>query len=65
MFEAKFPGSCDACDEDIKVGDVIHSHGTTGYAHVVCPDPVPVVERTPCADCFQVPAANGLCGCDE
>lgn len=66
---ARYSSPCEAdCGHRIQPGDLIRGAGDShadGYVHVVCPAPALEVARTPCVGCFQVPAANGSCGCDE
>lgn len=68
-FQARYSGPCAAdCGHWIQPGDLIRGAGdshTDGYVHAVCPADDLTVARTPCPRCFQVPAANGLCGCDS
>lgn len=62
---AQFNTLCGACEEWIRPGDDIQV-SPTGTTHADC-DPHVVVEnlKAPCDKCWQIPACNGLCGCDE
>lgn len=62
-FEAMYPGTCAVCDGAIKVGQLATFTVMDEIAHVICPEVAP--PKPPCDKCFMVPAANGLCGCDE
>ncbi len=68
-FEAKYPGLCGVCDDHIRVGErcqyLDEDSRAVGVSigHVTCR--APEVLPDPCARCFMVPAANGVCGCDE
>lgn len=38
-FEARYPGTCTACDGEIKVGDPITFAPFDDVVHVACPPP--------------------------
>lgn len=68
QFAARYDGRCHACNERIYAGDTA-TFDDDRLVHADCEraefrDPFKV-ERPPCGSCFMVPAANGLCGCDE
>lgn len=65
-FAARFRSGCLACGETIhEREDVKWADGNVIHADCLILDessrPVPPT----CPKCFMVPAANGLCGCDE
>lgn len=71
-FPAHYPGPCaHRCEHGIQPGDdILATAAWPGYVHArECPDPVLAddltVSRTPCGSCFQVPATNGACGCED
>lgn len=63
-FIARFPGLCGACGEPFGDGAFIRRY-VDGYAHDVCPDPIPEAQRDICPVCFTERAVNGRCMCDE
>jgi hypothetical protein len=59
---AAFEGECVDCGEDIEPGqDIRYDSDEDGWAHASHweKDTKPSV----CPKCFQIPAANGECGC--
>jgi hypothetical protein len=64
-FEARFAGTCEACDGRIKVGDVLtYRNQHDGPVHAACPDAVPSMFDAPvktplCQRCFTY--HNGEC----
>ena len=63
-FTAKYPGVCGACGEQFLVKDFIRRY-VKGYAHDVCPEPIPEAQRDICPVCFTERAANGRCMCHD
>lgn len=65
-FLARFQSRCLACEQAIHEGDPARWTEGREVVHAGCPEPADplTVERTPCPSCFQVPAANGTCGCE-
>ena len=67
---ARFRSRCAACDNPIEPGTDARASGDGGWLHADCDAPEPADARAPrptapaCGLCFQVPAANGVCGCD-
>ncbi|VXB83114.1 conserved hypothetical protein [Aeromicrobium sp. 9AM] len=59
---ARYSGECPECGERWSAGDLIRADEDKAWKHAVCPTPRPTA--APCASCFQIPAANGACGCD-
>lgn len=70
VFVARFTSRCAGCDEPIEPGDDARA-STSGWVHADCDPPEPAPARAPrpteppCDRCFQIPAANGACGCDS
>ncbi|HET7326978.1 MAG TPA: hypothetical protein VFJ14_06780 [Nocardioidaceae bacterium] len=62
IFEARYPGHCGVCDEPIRPG-TLATYEDDEIAHAICPEPVALPD--PCPRCFQIPASNGRCGCDD
>jgi len=70
VFTARFRSRCAACDETIEPGADARASGHGGWLHADCDQPEQAEHRprpTPpaCGRCFQIPAANGVCGCDS
>lgn len=73
VFTADYQGTCSGCDEPVIPGEDIRADGQGGYVHAddQCERVVtgtPHRDRPaaiPCSRCFQFPAANGTCGCDD
>lgn len=64
-FEAKYPGRCGVCDEQIRPGDSC-TYAEDVVVHEDCPAPAATRRQMPvCDQCFMETAANGKCGCDE
>lgn len=64
-FPARYRGRCVACDEWFAEGATVR-FTEEGIVHDDCAavrDPLQG-ERSPCDQCFTVPAVNGACGCD-
>jgi hypothetical protein len=76
-FEARYPGRCVSCEEMFAIGERIKYNASNQLAHEGCSDQIsePVMVRVMprgrtlsdrCQKgCFQIPAANGQCGCDS
>jgi hypothetical protein len=59
-FVAQYPGICDACEGDIKPGQMIQNsteaqRAGAPYEHVTCPE---LTLETPCAKCFLIHAGE-------
>lgn len=71
VFTARFRSRCADCDETIEPGTDARASGHGGWVHADCdpPEPTEVRPERPaapaCGRCFQLPAANGVCGCDS
>jgi hypothetical protein len=64
IVEAAFEGECVDCGEDINPGDSIrYDSDEDGWAHASHWEGQGPHKTTVCTTCFQVPAANGTCGC--
>jgi hypothetical protein len=70
-FKAKYDGWCSECGEPIREGDELEWGDEGRVVHAEClPDAQSVknarlgLDRPACPKCFQIPAANGQCGCD-
>lgn len=59
---AKYSGVCTQCDGAFSEGSYI-IRCLDGWAHDVCPDPIPEAQRDICPSCFTERAANGRCMC--
>jgi hypothetical protein len=63
-FAAQYPGTCDACESDIKPGQMIQNsteahRAWQSYEHVVCPEPTPdLTPEKPCPKCFLIHAGE-------
>lgn len=71
VFMAEYDGRCVACDDSIVPGEDIRATDD-GYVHaddqcerVVTGGPHRNRPQLPCVRCFQIPAVNGVCGCDD
>lgn len=68
VFEAKFPGRCDDCREEIRPGQMIESKPNGTYVHEVCPDGPDdfslKARESVCPVCFMVRAVDGSCECE-
>lgn len=60
VFEARYSGRCGVCDGGIQPGQMA-TFVEDEIAHAECP--TPTILADPCPRCFQIPAANGECGC--
>lgn len=72
VFMAEYDGTCSGCDDPIVPGEDIRSDGEGGWVHAddqcehaVTGGPHRNRPALPCVRCFQVPAVNGACGCEE
>lgn len=66
VFVARYRSTCDHCGDHIQPGDDC-TWSDDQPVHADCTDrttPPTVWETTPCSGCWQVPARNGICGCD-
>ncbi|BEL07851.1 hypothetical protein Q0Z83_060420 [Actinoplanes sichuanensis] len=67
-FTARYESECSGCAEVILPGDNCRADGAGGWIHTdnechqIHPEPRPAA-RPACTECFQVPTANGSCGC--
>lgn len=62
-FEAKYPGRCADCGEDIERGDLIQYDEDSRIVHADC-DPEPTAAERPtetCTECWLIKP----CGCEE
>lgn len=62
IFTAGYDSDDSCCGEGIVEGERIRADGEGGWVHEDCSADEPVKPRA-CPECFQVPAANGSCGC--
>lgn len=66
-FQARYPGWCRRCSEEILPGDWIE-YEDDKPVHVSCDDLIrdPDIEVPVdiCPKCFQAKATNGACGCE-
>lgn len=72
VFTAQYLTDCSGCDEPICPGEDARSDGEGGWVHaddqcerVVTGAPHRNRPVMPCVGCFQIPASNGVCGCDS
>ena len=66
-FKAKYDGRCGECSEVIREGDLLEwEDGEVVHAgcHQYGGNPA-MPARPTCSKCWQVPAANGECGCES
>lgn len=64
-LEAQFNTLCGSCDDWIVPGDAIQV-SSTGTTHATCNPHIEIKNlKAPCDKCWQIPACNGTCGCDE
>jgi len=69
VFTARFRSTCADCDENIEPGTDARASGHGGWIHADCDQPEQAAELSArvqlpaCGRCFQIPAANGVCGC--
>lgn len=65
-FEAKYPGRCVNCDNDIEVGDTLRWDDDVAV-HAACKSAEELRiarERPACPKCWLEVAIDGSCGCD-
>lgn len=68
-FHAVWPGRCAGCGSSFEAGTLIEPDDSGGYTVDDCAGCKEAIaqltpKHPPCANCFQIPAANGTCGCD-
>jgi hypothetical protein len=65
-MRAQYRTECQACLEDINVGDLIKQsrEGTDlSWVHDACPAPAKVTEQTVCPECWEFRSKTGTCAC--
>lgn len=65
-FEARYKGTCHACEVPIRPGDEVVYAGDT-LVHVACEVNVEAAGRVSdtCQKCWQTKSNTGACACDE
>ncbi len=64
-LQARYSTPCSVCDEPIHPGDLMRMETpSSGWQHVVCPDPLPEVKRRVCGQCFTEVSVTGTCLCE-
>ncbi len=67
-FEARYPGRCPACREQIEVGDDLVFNDDDVVVHFGCANrsAVPKIGQSGevCPRCFIEKAVSGACGCE-
>lgn len=69
-FEARYPGRCPACEEEIRVGDDLIFNDDDVTVHFGCANrprlsPVTGKAREICPRCFTEKSVSGTCACEE
>jgi hypothetical protein len=63
-FEAKYPGGCAACGEEVR-GTMVTFDATRSLVHDVCPEALPAKPLKVCPGCNMALPATGRCDdCD-
>lgn len=63
-FQAKYPGRCVACDDEIEVGDLLRwDDDVAVHAGCDAKNPMPELQRETCPKCWTEIAVSGDCAC--